>query len=108
MSGGRVPLLKDDESWHYGLTAALGGDLQDKTKDGEGLGYEDYLRIFMMFTDVDTLTARAMNMVEADIRNTPGNAAFRLDGCYDMVEAYIQINSAYGYCYEITRQKSYN
>ena len=48
-----------------------------------------------------------MNMVEADIRKTPGNAAFRLDGCYGAVEAYIRIGSAYGFQYEITRQKSY-
>lgn len=108
MAGGRVPLLKDDESWHYGLNAALGGDLQDETKSGKGLSYEDYMRIFMMLTNTDTLTARAMNMVEADIRNTPGNAAFRLDGCYTKAEAYIQIKSAYGYHYEITRMKSYN
>ncbi len=108
LAGGRIPLLKDDESWHYGLTAALEGELQEETQEGEGLSYEDYLRIFMMFADMDTITARAMDMVEADIRKTSGNTAFRLDGCYDYVEAYIQIGSRHGYEYEITRQKGYN
>ena len=108
LAGGKVPLIKDENSWHYGLSAALEGDLQDETKDGGGLAYKDYLRIFMMLADTDTITARAMNMVEADIRKTPGNAAFRLDGCYDAVEAYIRIGSSYGFQYEITRQKSYH
>ena len=108
LAGGKVPLIKDDRSWHYSLSAALEGDLKDQTQDGGGLAYKDYLRIFMMLTDTDTLTARAMNMVEADIRKTPGNAAFRLDGCYDAVEAYIRVGSRYGFQYEIIRQKSYH
>lgn len=108
LAGGKVPLLKDDNSWHYGLSAALAGDLQDKGAGEEGLGYIDYLRIFMMFTNVNTITARAMNMVEADIRNTPGNSAFRLDGCYETVEAYVKVGSRHGFEYEITRRKSYH
>jgi len=108
MAGGRIPLLKDDDSWHYSLTAALQGELQEETQEGEGLSYEDYLRVFMMLSDTDTITARAMDMVEADIRNTPGNTAFRLDGCYDRIEAYIRIGSRRGYEFEITRQKGYN
>lgn len=107
MEGGRIPLLKDDESWHYGLEKALAGDLDEKADYGKGLGYEDYLRIFMMLTDLDTLTARAMDMVEADIRKTPGNSAFRLDGCLEAVEACVRIDSAYGYRYEIIRGKNY-
>lgn len=108
LAGGRVPLMKDGSSWHYDLQSAM-----QITKGGEengndsGLSYEDYLRILMMFTGLDTLTGRAMNMVEADIRQTPGNAFFRLDGCYDQVEFCIQVNSAYGYQYEIVRRKGY-
>lgn len=108
LAGGKVPLLKDDNSWHYSLSAALDGDLGDSSREGEGLGYQDYLRIFMMFTDTDVITARAMDMVEADIRRTPGNSDFRMDGCYEMVEARVQIGSVHGFCYEITRQKRYH
>ncbi|MCI9231424.1 MAG: hypothetical protein HFH96_10010 [Lachnospiraceae bacterium] len=107
LAGGKVPLLKDDGSWHYSLTAALSGSLQDEGTGGEGLGYEDYLRIFMMLSDMDTITARAMDMVEADIRKTPGNAGFRLDGCFRTVEARVRIGSSHGYRCEITRQKRY-
>lgn len=107
LAGGRVPLMKDEETWHYSLGNALLGSLEDCEDTGSGLSYEDYLRIFMMCTDLDTLTARAMNMVEADIRLTPGNSAFRLDGCYAELEAYIEVESGYGFDFEITRQKAY-
>lgn len=107
LAGGRVPLVKDDSSWHYGLSAALGGVTQDSSQGGVGLSYEDYLRIFMMMLDEGTLAARAMDMAEADIRQTPGNAAFRLDGCYVALEAAITVGSRHGYHYEIVRNASY-
>lgn len=108
LDGGRVPLIKNDESWHYSLSSALWGELQEETREGSGMSYADYLRIFMMFTNLEILTGRAMNMVEADIRSTPGNAAFRLDGCLVQVEADIQIDSTFGYWYTITRQAGYD
>ena len=108
LNGGRIPLIKDDESWHYGLWSALWGELQEETREGSGMSYADYLRIFMMLTDLETLTGRAMNMVEADIRSTPGNAAFRLDGCLVQVEADIQIDSTFGYQYTLTRRAGYH
>lgn len=107
LEGGRIPLIKDDSSWHYGLSAALSGDVQESNQGGSGLSYTDYLRIFMMLMNVNTLTARAMDMVEADIRQTPGNVAFRLDGCYAEVEACVQVGSSHGAQYEIIRTASY-
>ena len=107
LAGGKVPLMKDEGTWHYSLGNALSGNLEESGDTGTGLSYEDYLRIFMMCTDLDTLTARAMNMVEADIRLTSGNGAFRLDGCYTELEACIEVESRYGFDFEITRHKSY-
>lgn len=109
LKGEKVPLLKDSSSWHCGLEGALrlSWDTESGTGDGHGLSYEDYLRLLMSFTDLDTLTARAMNMVEADIRLTAGNSHFRLDACYDWIEMRAVVESAYGYEYEITRQKKY-
>lgn len=117
LSGDRVPLLKDKSTWQFNMQDALqyGGEANEKEGDEQddnqetasGLSYEDYLRLFMMFVDLDTLTGRAMNMVEADIRLTPGNQFFRLDNCYEQVEFCIHVSSEYGYDYEITRRKGY-
>ncbi len=106
-SGGRVPLMKDGTSWHYSLAAALSGNLGDSSPGGTGMSYEDYLRVFMTMTDLDVLTGRAMDMVEADIRMTAGNEFFRLDGCYDRVGFDIRISSAYGYEYRTERKGAY-
>lgn len=107
-SGGRIPLMKDKNSWHYGLETALSGELQDSTGEGSGMNYEDYLRVFMTLTGLEKLTGRAMNMVEADIRMTEGNAAFCLDSCYDCVEFDIRMSSSFGYKYQLIRKRAYD
>lgn len=110
MDGGRIPLMKTADTWHYNLNSALniGMELVMPAEEKEGLAYEDYLRIFMFLENPDKLTVRAMNMVEADIRATEGNEYFRLDGCLDAVEAVVRVKSAYGYDCEITRRKGYS
>ncbi|MDE5590834.1 MAG: hypothetical protein K2J60_17140 [Acetatifactor sp.] len=107
LAGGKVPLIKDKDSWHYALEKALWGNTDDAAGEGRGLTYQDYLRILMMLTDLDTLTTRAMDMAEADIRLTPGNAHFRLDACYAGVEAVMRISSSFGYKFELSRKRVY-
>lgn len=108
MAGERVPLLKDAESWYYSMENALRlGEESESSGESRGLCYADYLRLLLMFEDLDAVTCRAMNMVEADIRMSPGNAAFRLDACYDEVEFRLCVESKYGYEYEIRRGKRY-
>ena len=110
LSGGRVPLIKDSDTWHYGLQNILTdslNDASDGTSNGNGLKYEDYLRIFMSLTSLDELTVRAMDMVEADIRMTENNQSFCLDGCYDRVQFDIRMSSRFGYEYQLSREKAY-
>lgn len=108
-NGGKIPLLKSDESWHYGLQISMDDQLFGALKSdaNEGLDYEDYLRIMMAMISLDDLTIRAMDMMEADIRLTPGNELFRMDACYDRICAVIHIKSKYGYEMEIARNKEY-
>lgn len=110
MAGGRIPLMKTAETWHYSLDGILGILLDDGMSDienKEGLCYEDYLRLLLMMTDLQTVTGRAMNLTEAEIRQTPGNRRFCLDGCYTALEAYTEVHSDYGYTFEITRTATY-
>ena len=107
LEGKRIPLLKDKATWYLGLNTALSGELYGDGGEGTGLSYEDYLRVFMMLSDLDTLTLRAMDVVESDIRITPGNSRFRLDGCYDAVQAEIAVTGSEKYRFELIREKSY-
>lgn len=112
LAGGRVPILKDDNSWHYDLDSILETvDLQCKKTQAndksKGLNYTDYLHILLYLTDAEKLTFRFMDVMEMDIRLTEGNEAFRMDGCIEGLEAEAGIKSGYGYQYTIQREKSY-
>lgn len=108
LKGGSVPLLKDDSTWRSDMQSVLNfrKDISEEEADG-GLNYEDYLRIFMYFGDLETITYRFMDIMEMDIRLTQGNEHFRMDGCIDYLEMAVTARSAYGYTYELKHAKGY-
>ena len=105
---GRVPLLKDDDSWHSNLADIL-SDIwkQENVGEGEGLCYQDYLGILLLLTEKNSLTERAMNLVEADIRLTSGNESFRLDGCLVKIGTRVVVKSSHGGRVEVQDRKKY-
>ena len=50
---------------------------------------------------------KAYERLESDIRKTPGNSNFRLDGLIDGMQACIRVVSGYTGSYEITRRYEY-
>lgn len=119
-AGQRVPLLKTEESWHYGVNGLLdsilegfldedtgGADKEAADKEEAGLSYEDYLRIFLALSSLEEQTFRMMDLVEMDIRQTAGNENFRIDGCIDRLEASVTIESAYGYTVTVQKEAGY-
>lgn len=63
LAGEKIPLLKTDATWHYGLSSALQGELPGTSEedasgsDSPGMGYEDYLRIFLLLCEENLLPA---------------------------------------------------
>ena len=108
MNFGRVPLMKDDKTWHYGFGGLLEG-LWESVLDTEqkGLSYEDYLRILLSLANEKEVTGRAMDVVEANLRLTAGNEDFRMDGCFARISVRVIINSGYGYQLEVAEDKEY-
>lgn len=109
LEGGKVPLVKTADTWHYSLSGMLGfaADTVVETENSSGLSYEDYLRIFLALENSNQKTMRAMDIVEMDVRNTEGNSGFCLDKCMDYLEAEVLVSSAYGYQHSITRRFYY-
>ena len=109
MDDGRVPLMKTEETWHYGLSSFLDDlwGMGDASKGKEGLSYQDYLRILLFLADETEMTCRAMDIVESNIRLTPGNQSFRLDGACSEIRTRIVIASKYGYRTELWEEKRY-
>lgn len=105
---GRVPLIKTKATWKCSLNSALSGEVAGSSDNTDGLRYEDYLRILLSFSNLDKITALAMNVIEANIRQTPGNHRFRMDACYDGFCITAFLESRFGYRYEVTRKRQYN
>lgn len=97
LAGGKIPFMKDSSSWHSDLDSALSGGNPGADKNSDsGLSYKDYLRIFLLMTNTEELTLRAMDIIESDIRLSPGNGNFRMDACIEMIECSAAIKSSFG------------
>lgn len=109
MDGGRVPIVKNSGNWNIPLTGLLffRSRLGSYSASETGMDYEDYLTVFLLLQREAKVTARLMDVMEYDIRQTPGNGGFRIDGCIDSMEAEIQVSSSYGYQYTINRTYGY-
>ena len=109
--GGKIPLMKDDESWHYslgGMFSYATDAMEEDLSTGSGMDYTDYLRLYLMLKGSEIKTKRFMNVVEMDVRRTTGNSYFRLDCCVDYIEAEALVSSTYGANYTISRSIAYS
>ena len=74
---------------------------------GEGLYYQDYLRMKLFLTDAGTKLRRMADVIEMDVRRTDGNSSFKLDYCVDIIRAELEIGTRYGYEASIERIYGY-
>ena len=58
-------------------------------------------------TDTEELTVRAMDLIEADLRLSPGNGNLRMDACIEMIECNAAIKSTFGSRITINRKLRY-
>lgn len=107
--GEKVPLVKTAESWNtpYSQLLTFRGHLSEYTKGQSGMSYQDYLGAFLYLQSEETTLKRLMDVMEADIRMTPGNENFRMDGCVDAITAQAFVESGYGRSLQITRACQY-
>ena len=80
LSGGKVPLIKKVSDWKSDVS--VGEEfLKNKEEKAEsredGFDYRDYLQLLLYLTKEETLTYRAMDMIEQNIRQK--ESAFRMD-----------------------------
>lgn len=105
LKGGRVPIYKTAADWKTGINSIenVAGSLSDSGDSGRGLNYKEYLEVMLFITNDRDRTFRAMDIMEMDIRKTPGNSAFRLDGCFDTYRTRLSVSSGFGYNFEMER-----
>ncbi|MDE5596340.1 MAG: hypothetical protein K2J04_00730 [Lachnospiraceae bacterium] len=108
LNGGRVPVYKTAADWKTGIDSIknVKGSLTNEDSR-RGLNYKEYLEVMLFLTNDYDRTFRAMDIMEMDIRKTPGNSNFRLDGCFDTYRARLSVASGFGYSYEMERLYGY-
>lgn len=90
LAGKRVPLLKNSETWQLSLEGLLslkeGEAVQEGMDVEEGYTYARYLQILLLLKQKETLTMRALDLVELNMRTASGKTEFRADACFTGAE----------------------
>ncbi len=109
LDGNKVPLFKDDASWNTPLLHLVNytAHLDEYQVSQQGFSYRNYLEVFLYMKGEEKLLEGFMDICELDVRLTPGNEYFRMDGCVEAVKAKANVSSKYGYSCDITRSFSY-
>lgn len=107
--GGRVPLLKSEGEWNTPFSRLLTYRMHlDSYRPSEsGWSYGDYLGALLFLHGSENAQQGLMDVMESDIRRTPGNGEFRIDGLIDGMEAQISVTSGFSGDFEITRIYEY-
>lgn len=110
LDGGRIPAFKTMDTWQIStLTDMM--DFQNRMdelrhKNGSGLGYRDYLRIFLAMLSMDKKCTRMADMLEHEIR-ADGRESFRLDHCLSALGLEVRAESAGGIILSGEKSMSY-
>ena len=91
LSGGKVPLRKNSSQWKSDLFHIEETVERSNTTGQEGMSYPEYLKILLFLTGEETITNRAMDVIERNIRLFSGNEAMRMD----TMAASVSIRSVY-------------
>ena len=90
MEGGTLALIKTSENWQLELEN-VGRIFDTKTevrKESFGLSYKEYLRVLLIGMSEDTLTMRALDLMEMNMRQKEGKEQFRIDCCFSSFQCH--------------------
>lgn len=113
LAGNKVSLLKNDGKWKVSLFEFLTGTFfigdigAGGASNEKGLDYRGYLRILLALSNKDDIAARSLDVVEMDIRKTPGNANFRIDRCVDYLKVGFGFEDVAGHEFVFKKEMCY-
>ncbi len=83
LNGGNIPMIKNDQNWYltWNRMCNLSMDILDGNQSKEGLSYESYLQIMMVFTERDVKYRRMTHLMEKNIRMMEGYEGFCMKNC---------------------------
>lgn len=107
LSGKKVPLMKNEESWQLSLAELfLLGTAEDRLEGREaasGLTYVQYLQILLFLEKDSALTMRTIDRVEENIRHRQGGDGFQADNCVTKIKLHntAEIRSGVSYSFPL-------
>lgn len=111
LNGGKVPLTKTDSSWQLSLSGLM--ELKDygKVSDGkdseDGMEYKEYLRILLFLCKKETVSMRALDVIEQNLRSVHGMDFFRVDCCISRIEIQSTCQFRRGITYQFSTYYGY-
>ncbi|MGN0308923.1 MAG: DUF5702 domain-containing protein [Lachnospiraceae bacterium] len=105
LDGNKIPVQKNGAFWNTSLPELINftAFLDNYHSSEQGMDYRDFLKAFLYLEGEKKILEGFMDICEMDIRLTPGNEYFQIDGCLEAIRAEANVTSSYGYSYEITR-----
>jgi len=96
LNGGSVALVKSAENWKLGIEniGNISSSATEPIKENNGLEYNDYLKLLMLFLSIDDLVMRSLDMVEKRMQELYDTDCYFLDRLIVAVEAVVSYNSS--------------
>ena len=90
LSGKKAALVKSSDTWQVSLSSLLTLGSGTEQIEGDdvtgGIGYKDYLRIFLFLEDPEVLNMRSLDRIEENITTEYRMEFFRADQCITKME----------------------
>lgn len=112
LHGGKLTLIKEESEWNLGLGGLLFGELYQKkigvsSSKMTAMSYQDYLRVLLGVMNEKDKAMRSMDIVEMNLRETEGNAGFRMDQCIDYLKISFGFADTGGHEFVFSRAMRY-
>ncbi len=112
MSGNKVPLIKSADQWQVSLDSVIHKQPVQSNSQSlsqkRGLEYKDYLRILLFLKHTDTLTLRAFDRIEGNLRLVHEKSDLYLDAYMTKVRLINQATIHPGIQYEFPAYFGYH
>lgn len=112
MNGNKVPLIKKAEQWNSSLDSVIhrqtSQNLPQSQQQKSGLEYKDYLRILLFLKNTDTLTMKALDRIEGNLRWNHEKTDLCLDAYMTKIRLKNQVIIHPGIHYEFPAYFGYN
>ena len=112
LKGNHVPAVKSRETWQLTLSSLMKlgteEDILDGADAGEGLCYQDYLRILLFLAKPRDISKRTLSLIEQNMRIRYGQTYFKADICISRVEFQTTCSLRRGITYQFPTYFGYN